>query len=329
MSDNIIIGNESSSLLNQALNVFNKKLEITKQVQEIKKEVANDCENKILQIQHTDIIPQELKGKTQELIEIAKLADYKGIPFLNLVNNIQFIDGKMGWKSTYIIACINKAKDRFSAPLNYRTVGKEGESSYGRKAYSYDLRNNLVEGPTVTIEMAEKAGWKDKEKSFWNINADLMLCYRAATFFGRLYTPDILDGMHTVDELVDIFSVSGSLPKNAIDEKVIEALKEADSISIAQIKDEIKAIVPENKIGESVKKLKSTLEAMIEDFEKNDWLVGIPTLHKEKFFIKVESNKNKYDEKILLKWGFGKTKNGSLVKDITSLMTEEEINEYK
>ena len=33
---------------------------------------------------------------------------------------------------------------------------------------------------------------------------DLMLRYRAATFFGRLYAPDLLMGMQTADESMDI-----------------------------------------------------------------------------------------------------------------------------
>ena len=35
---------------------------------------------------------------------------------------------------------------------------------------------------------------------------ELMFQYRAASFFGRLYAPDILKGMQTVDEVKDVFS---------------------------------------------------------------------------------------------------------------------------
>ena len=42
-----------------------------------------------------------------------------------------------------------------------------------------------------------------------------MLRYRAATFFGRLYTPDLLMGMQTKEELDDVIDakVEDSLPK--------------------------------------------------------------------------------------------------------------------
>ena len=315
-----------SGLLSQALNVFNAKVEIETKLQDIKKENLYSAEQKILQIQHSSIIPQELRGKTAELIELEQMANTRGVPLLNLCNNIQFIDGRMGWKSTYIIACINKASNRFSAPLNYRSVGKDGEKSYGKRAYTYDINNNLVEGPVVTLEMAEKAGWTKKEKSYWNIIPEIMLTYRAATFFGRLYIPEILDGMLTADELVDIYSVSGSLPKEMLDQNVLDMLKESESVVITEAKAEVKAAVQESKPKVQVK---STLEAMLDDLEQNGWMPTNPTFHNGKFFVKIEPLTDVANTNVIAKWEFGKAKNGSIVKDVTSIMTEGEKDEYK
>lgn len=326
MGKNEGINPGNRGLLNQALSVFNAKIIVTKQMHEIHKEISDYAEQKILQVQNTSIIPLELRGKTQELIEINKMAEYKGVPFLKLVNNIQFIEGKMGWKSTYIIECINKASDRFSAPLNYKSVGKYGEKTYGKKAYTYDLKNNLIEGPVVTLDMAERAGWMNKEKSFWSINPELMLSYRAATFFGRLFAPDILDGMNTIDELVDIYSVSGSLPKNSIDQKVFDVIKESEAITLNEARVEVKTIVEETK---PKIKTKSILDAMIEDFEKNSYFVSAPTFHKDKWFLKVEPENKSFDQMVLMRWDFNKTPKGTYIKDISSIMTEDEKNEYK
>ena len=33
---------------------------------------------------------------------------------------------------------------------------------------------------------------------------ELMMRYRAAAFFGRLYAPEITMGMHSVEEIIDI-----------------------------------------------------------------------------------------------------------------------------
>lgn len=310
------------NLLGQALSVFNAKVEVAKKLQVLKNENHSSAEQKILQIQNTSIIPLELRGKTQELIELDKMADYKGIPLLNLLSNIQFLDGKMGWRSTYIIASINKAKDRFSAPLNFRSLGKEGDRSFGFKAYTYDMKGNLIEGPAITLEIADKSGWTKKENSSWNTLPDLMLRYRAATLFGRLYAPDLLDGIHTIDELVDIYSVSGSLPKEEIDQKVIDSLKESESVVIAEAKASIQESKPKIQV-------KTTLTAMLDDLDNNGWMATNPTPHDGKFFVKVEALTDLAEITILRKWEFGKTKNGNYIKEITSIMTEEEKNEYK
>ena len=324
MSENKIIAN--SGILEQALHIFNKKVEVAQQMQEIKVAVNNAVEQKVLQVMNTNIIPQELRGKKQELAEIATMAEHRGVPFLTLLNNIQFIDGRMGWKSTYVIACINKASNRFSAPLNFRSVGNIADKTYGKKAYTYDLNNNLIEGPVITIDIAERAGWTNKEKSMWNTLPELMLSYRAATLFGRLFSPDILDGMLTIDELVDIYSVSGNLPKDAIEQKLIEVLNESQQVVIEEVKTEVVSIVKDEmpKI-----KTKSILEAMFEDLENNGWLATSPTFHKDSFFVKVEQESQNADMLVLSRWDFGQTKNGSFVKNVTSIMTQEEKNEHK
>jgi len=64
----------------------------------------------------------------------------------------------------------------------------------------------------VNWAMVKAEGWydtKDKNGKFiskWRTMAELMFQYRAASFFGRLYAPDILNGMHSVEETVDIVS---------------------------------------------------------------------------------------------------------------------------
>jgi hypothetical protein len=47
-------------------------------------------------------------------------------------------------------------------------------------------------------------GWYSKAGSKWKTMPELMLRYRAAAFFGRLYAPEILMGMKTVEEIEDV-----------------------------------------------------------------------------------------------------------------------------
>jgi hypothetical protein len=52
--------------------------------------------------------------------------------------------------------------------------------------------------------MANAEGWVSKAGSKWKTMPELMMRYRAAAFFGRLYAPEITMGMHSVEEVVDI-----------------------------------------------------------------------------------------------------------------------------
>jgi hypothetical protein len=51
--------------------------------------------------------------------------------------------------------------------------------------------------------MAKAEGWLTRAGSKWQSMPELMIRYRAASFFGRLYCPDILNGMYTADEVAD------------------------------------------------------------------------------------------------------------------------------
>jgi hypothetical protein len=52
--------------------------------------------------------------------------------------------------------------------------------------------------------MVKSEGWLAKPGSKWKTMPELMFRYRAAAFFGRLYAPDILMGMQTAEEVMDV-----------------------------------------------------------------------------------------------------------------------------
>lgn len=63
----------------------------------------------------------------------------------------------------------------------------------------------LIESAPVTMEMAVNEGWYTKNGSKWKTMPDQMLRYRCAAFFGRIYTPELLMGLPTEDEIRDVF----------------------------------------------------------------------------------------------------------------------------
>jgi hypothetical protein len=54
------------------------------------------------------------------------------------------------------------------------------------------------------MEVAKLEGWIDKNGSKWRTMPEQMLRYRSAMWLARLYAPECLMGMSTVDELEDM-----------------------------------------------------------------------------------------------------------------------------
>ena len=155
----------------------------------------------------SELVPQMYQGdspKAQANCLIAhNMAQRIGADTLQVMQNLDIIHGKPSFSSKFIIGAIN-ASGRFS-PLRFKFQGTEGQDDWGCRATAKDLEDGeLLQGPLVTMGMAKAEGWSTKSGSKWKTIPELMLHYRSATFFGRLYAPEIMCGLRTVDESQDI-----------------------------------------------------------------------------------------------------------------------------
>lgn len=148
----------------------------------------------------SNLIPKEYQGNIQNTMIALEMANRIGASPLMVMQNLYIVHGKPSWSSSFIIAAINNCK-RFS-PLRFKMKGEAETLSC--QAWANDVHTNeKLVGPTISMEMAKKEGWLSRTGSKWQTMPELMIMYRAAAFFGRLYSPDILMGMHTVDEVRD------------------------------------------------------------------------------------------------------------------------------
>lgn len=154
----------------------------------------------------SNLIPKDYQGNIQNTMIALEMANRIGASPLMVMQNLYIVHGKPSWSSSFIIAAINNCK-RFS-PLRFNVSGEGKDLKC--QAWAYDLNtNDKLEGPTISMEMAQKEGWSTKSGSKWQTMPELMIRYRSAAFFGRLYAPDILMGMHTEDEVYDMDHVKG------------------------------------------------------------------------------------------------------------------------
>jgi hypothetical protein len=149
----------------------------------------------------SSLIPKDYQGNIQNTMIALEMANRIGASPIMVMQNLYIVQGKPSWSSSFIIASLNACK-RFS-PLRFDMAGQEED--YGCTAWAYDLATgDKLEGPKVTMKMANAEGWVKKQGSKWQTMPELMFRYRAAAFFGRLYAPDILMGMQTAEEVADV-----------------------------------------------------------------------------------------------------------------------------
>lgn len=146
------------------------------------------------------LVPKEYQGNISNcMIAIDTAQRLKISPFATM-QNLYIVNGRPSWSSQFIISAINKC-DRFSEPLKFKLTG-EGDS-LECFAYTKDKNGNKLEGPVISMKMAKDEGWTSKNGSKWKTMPQVMIQYRAASFFGRLHCPDILMGVYTDDENIE------------------------------------------------------------------------------------------------------------------------------
>jgi hypothetical protein len=180
----------------------------------------------------SDLVPEQFRGpeKIGNALIALEMAQRIGASPMAVMQNIHIIHGRPSWSASFIIAALNSC-GRFS-PLRFKVAGTGDDRTCIAWAYDAQTQDTL-EGPEVSISMAKAEGWATKAGSKWKTMPDLMLRYRAAAFFGRLYAPDVLSGMQTAEEVQDINNESKMDRLKAIKERV-EAKR--DQLSAAPVK---------------------------------------------------------------------------------------------
>jgi len=145
----------------------------------------------------SDLVPQQYRGNVSNTLLALEIAQRIGASPLMVMQNLNIIHGRPSWSSQFIIAALNSC-GRFS-PLRFRLEGDTCTAYAIEKA-----TGEVLEGPPVSLAMAKAEGWSTKSGSKWQTMPELMLRYRAAAFFGRLYAPDVLMGVYSADEVVEI-----------------------------------------------------------------------------------------------------------------------------
>ena len=153
------------------------------------------------------LIPPQFQGQQgfANCLVALEIANRMRMSPFQVMQNLHIIHGRPSWSSQFIIGLINGC-GRFN-PLRYEMSG-EGDSLACYCVATELATGKDLKGPVVSMAMAKKEGWSTKSGSKWQTMPELMIRYRAAAFWGRLYIPELLVGIQTDEEVVDVEPVT-------------------------------------------------------------------------------------------------------------------------
>lgn len=150
----------------------------------------------------SDLVPAQYRGNIPNVLIALEIARHTGCSPFFVMQNLHVIQGRPSWSAQAIIAFLN-ACGRFRGGLRFETDSEQNPQTC--RAWAIEAATGeRVNGPTVSLEMARKEGWANRSGSKWQSMPEVMLRYRAASFFGRQHAPDILLGMYSVEEALEI-----------------------------------------------------------------------------------------------------------------------------
>ena len=171
------------------------------------------------------IVPETYKGNIGNCVIAIDMAMRMKANPLMIMQNLYIVKGNPSWSSKFLIATINTSGKYSALRYRKRNLGKVGKIKYNETVYDPVARRNTIkvnefdgtdidniecvayateistgevlESDPITIETAIKEGWYTKSGSKWVTMPSLMLTYRAAAFWQRMYCPEISMGFLT------------------------------------------------------------------------------------------------------------------------------------
>lgn len=147
------------------------------------------------------IVPRDYQNNVGNCIIALEMANRIHTSPIMVMQNLYVVNGRPAWSSQYIIAMINSSK-KYKTELQYKITGSGDDLNC--YAYVEDYNGHVVTGPVITMKMAKDEGWYGRNGSKWKTMPEVMIRYRAASFFGRLNCPDMIMGFYSVEEAVDM-----------------------------------------------------------------------------------------------------------------------------
>lgn len=149
------------------------------------------------------VVPKDYQGNTGNCMIAIEMASRINTSPMMVMQNLYIVNGRPAWSSQWIIAMINSSR-RYKTELQFEFGNAKEDGGLSCQAWAEDYAGHRVVGPKITMNMANDEGWTQKNGSKWKTMPQVMIQYRAASFFGRMNCPDMIMGIYSQEEVADM-----------------------------------------------------------------------------------------------------------------------------
>ena len=159
------------------------------------------------------VVPKEYQKNPGNCMIAIEMASRNNTSPIMVMQNLYIVNGRPAWSSQWIIAMINSSK-RYKTELQFEFGNDPEDDGLSCMAWAEDYNGHKVCGPKITMKLARAEGWLDKNGSKWKTMPKVMIQYRAASFFGRMNCPDMIMGIYSREEAMEMDLVEGEVVPN-------------------------------------------------------------------------------------------------------------------
>ncbi len=152
------------------------------------------------------VVPKEYQKNIGNCMIAIEMASRINTSPMMVMQNLYIVNGRPAWSSQWIIAMINSSR-RYKTELQFEFGNAQEDGGLSCRAWAEDYSGHKVYGPKITMTMANSEGWVNKNGSKWKTMPQVMIQYRAASFFGRMNCPDMIMGIYSQEEVLDMTEI--------------------------------------------------------------------------------------------------------------------------
>lgn len=158
-------------------------------------------------LSQSTLVPQQFQNNPANCLIALEQSNRLNISPMAVMQNLYIVQGKPSFSSSFIIGLIN-ASGKYDMELQFEEEEKDGKP-YACTCWT-EKEGRRVTGIKITMDMADKEGWTKKNGSKWLTIPQVMLRYRAASFFARMNCPELSIGLYSKEELDDFTPIKSN-----------------------------------------------------------------------------------------------------------------------